>query len=300
MLKGIVTSAFSAVCYASGVVFVRWAYAEGVNSSTAIFLRFFLAALLLGAGLLAWRSRAGAPSGVKVHRGVLFLLGFVLYTIMGTSWFTALQVSPAWLVSLFTAVYPLSIGLGAWLILREPFHPVLLPALGAVVVGGLLLFWQTSDPGAALNPAYLLGSLLMLLNIAAYTTFVLLGRRWVTPEAPEESVFWIMSGAALGTGLLMLVRGQFSFSFPLMGWVWVLCFSLISTVISTVLLWRGIRILGTARAAIVGAFEPLFGILFALLLLGERLAPLQVFGGLLVLAGVGWLHLAGQKGGNAL
>lgn len=271
---------------------MRWAYAAGINPTTAVFLRFFLAAVLLGPAV---RFLIARQPEVTLNRWMLFILGFVLYTIMGASWFTALQLSPAWLVSLFTAVYPLSIGLGSWLILREPFHPVLLPSLGAVVVGGAMLFWQTGSPGSMLEPGALAGSLLMLLNIVAYTTFILVGRRWIDPAAPEASIFWVMAGAALGSAIYAALAGGFSLDFKIEGWLWVVCFSLIATVFSTVFLWRGIRLLGTARAAIVGAFEPVFAILFSLVLLGERLAPLQVAGGVLVLAGVGWLHWSGRK-----
>ena len=297
MLKGILTSSFSAVCYASGVVFVRWAYAAGINSATAVFLRFSLAALLLAVMLFSPAARfiITSPANVRLNRRALFLLGFVLYTIMGASWFTALQLSPAWLVSLFTAIYPLSIGLGAWLLLRDPFQPVLLPALAAVVLGGLLLFWQTGASGGTLGGNALAGSLLMLANVVAYTTFILVGRRYIAPEAPEVSVFWVMAGAALGSGFYTALTGDFSLDFQPMGWLWVLCFAFVATVLSTVFLWRGIRLLGTARAAIVGAFEPVFGILFSLLLLGERLTALQGAGGILVLAGIGWLHWSGRN-----
>jgi drug/metabolite transporter (DMT)-like permease len=291
LLKGILTSTFSAMCYASGVIFVRWAYAAGITPASAVFLRFFLAALLLAPVVHFF---IGHHPTAKIQRRVLFVLGFFLYTIMGAAWFTALQLSPAWLVSLFTAVYPLSVGVGSWLILREPFHIALLPSLAAVVAGGFLLFWQPVDTAGLAQQNVLAGSLLMLLNIAAYTAFILLGRRWIAPDAPEESVFWLVAGAAAGSGCYALLAGGISLDFQPIGWLWVVSFAVFATLLSTIFLWRGIRLLGTARAAIVGAFEPVFAILFSLVVLGERLAPLQVAGGLLVLAGVGWLHWSGR------
>jgi drug/metabolite transporter (DMT)-like permease len=68
--------------------------------------------------------------------------------------------------------------------------------------------------------------------------------------------------------------------------LWVTLFAVISTVLAGTAMWWGIGLIGPSRVAIIGSFEPLVSILLAVVLLGERLLPLQIAGGMLILAGV--------------
>lgn len=54
---------------------------------------------------------------------------------------------------------------------------------------------------------------------------------------------------------------------------------------------KGIRFLGPARSSIIGSIDPVFSIAFAVTLLGERLAGIQILGGILILAGVMWVRV---------
>ncbi|MFN8455526.1 MAG: EamA family transporter [Anaerolineae bacterium] len=60
--------------------------------------------------------------------------------------------------------------------------------------------------------------------------------------------------------------------------------------------WWGINLIGPLGLAILGSFEPVFSIVLAVLLLGERLWPLQVAGGVLIL--VGMFLVQWHPGGN--
>ena len=65
--------------------------------------------------------------------------------------------------------------------------------------------------------------------------------------------------------------------------------------IPTFLFLHGIRAIGPTRAAIISLIEPVAGATLAGILLAELLGPLQVVGGILVLAGAALL----QRGGEA-
>jgi drug/metabolite transporter (DMT)-like permease len=62
--------------------------------------------------------------------------------------------------------------------------------------------------------------------------------------------------------------------------------ALISTVLAAGGFLAGLRRLGPARAATLSTVEPLFTVVFAAIVLGERLSPLQLGGGLVILLGV--------------
>ena len=69
-------------------------------------------------------------------------------------------------------------------------------------------------------------------------------------------------------------------------WLILAAIVLVPTFAAVVLYLEGIRGPGPSQAAVVSTLEPLFTIALAAVVLGERLAPLQLAGAVLVLVGV--------------
>jgi drug/metabolite transporter (DMT)-like permease len=286
--RGATFASLTAVFYATGVLFVRYAYKAGISPGTAIFLRFAIASMALALFLTLTR-RWVRLAGQRV--AALFLLGFLAYTILGTTWFVALSTTPAWLVSLFSALYPLVVSLGSWLFLGEVFDRRLVLALALVLTGSFALFWRPFE-GAALT-----GVWLMVVNIFVVSLYLLVGQHWVHGIPPVVSATWMALGAMVGTLLYALLANQLSFDFAPMGWVWAALFAVVSTALAIVFLWQGIGLLGPSRATIIGSLEPFFSILLSVVVLGEAMSALQVVGGAAVLAGALLARLGTQKNG---
>lgn len=282
MGKGILVATLSVVFFASGAVFVRFAYQAGMTPGAAIFLRFFLATIVLRLGLALSGRWVKLPT--RRIRSLL-LIGLLANTTLGVTWFTALSLIPVWLISLVFAMLPLAISLTSWSIGRERFDAGLAPALAAVLLGGIVIFWRPFE-GAAL-----VGIILMLVNLVVNVAYVLIGQLHITPPPAVVPVFWIVCGASLGTFLYALLSSQLRFDFQPIGWLWVSGMALLSTVLAITLHWLGIRLLGPARSSIIGSTDPVFSITFAVILLGERLTAAQVLGGALILGGVMWVRV---------
>ncbi len=284
MGKGIAAAALSAAFFASGVIFVRYAYQAGLAPGTALVLRFGLAAGILLVMLKAGKRWVRLP---VQEAGVLYVLGLLVYTAMGVTWFVSLSIIPAWLVALFTAIQPVAVILGSWLFLKGDVSRRLLLPLGIVVVGGGLLFWQP------LEKFSMLGVWLMILNLLAYCVYILIGQGWINRRAPEPAIFWIMCGAATGSLVYAAWVNELNFRFEPVGWLWAFCLALFSTVLAITFLWAGIRTLGPARTSIISALDPVFSLILALVVLGERLSGQQVMGAVLIFAGVIIVRLLG-------
>jgi drug/metabolite transporter (DMT)-like permease len=275
--KGSAIATLSAISYGSAVIFVRYAQQAGVSPETVAFLRYAIASLIL----LLFLGLSGRWTKLSFGRAsILFLLGLTAYTIMGLTWVIAFSITPAWLVSLVVALYPLTVTVGSWLFLRERIYTQQVLALGSVLLGGVILFWRPFE-GAAWG-----GIFLMLFNVLISTTYVLVGQRWTRGLPPTVSTVWLIAGAMVGTFLYGLLFNQLSFAFAPAGWIWVTLFATVSTVLAVTMLWWGIGLIGPSRVAILGSFEPLFSILLAVLILGERLFPSQIVGGVFILMGM--------------
>lgn len=283
--RGATLATLSAVSYGTGVIFVRFAYEAGISPGTAIFLRFAIAAAVLSLFLTLTRRWPRLP-----YRRVaaLFLMGFLAYTILGTTWFVALSTTPAWLVSLFSALYPLVVSLGSWLFLGEVLGRRVVLALALVLSGSFALFWHPFE-GAVLT-----GIWLMVLNTIVLALYILVGQRWTQGVSPVASATWMAIGAMVGTFFYALLSSQLSFRFAPTGWVWAFLFAVVSTALAIVFLWSGIGLIGPSRATIIGSSEPLFSILLSVVVLGEVMSVLQVLGGIFVLAGTVLVRVKGR------
>ncbi len=277
LTKGSIQRALSALFYGVATVLARYAFAAGVTPETAICLRFVIAACVLG-GVLAANGQLSKLT--RTHTLVFFLLGLFAYTVMGTTWFIALNSMPSWLVSLFIASYPLTVTLSAWLFLGDTMDAYRWASLFTVILGSVLIILRPFE-GASLVPV-----LLMLGNIVTYTIYMLVGQKWSRGVSPLLSTFWISCGAALGTFLYALAVGRFALAFHPSAWLWLALLGVVSTVLSIVLLWQSVNLIGATRSALVGAISPLVSIVLGVTLLGERMTAIQAVGGALILAGV--------------
>jgi drug/metabolite transporter (DMT)-like permease len=123
---------------------------------------------------------------------------------------------------------------------------------------------------------------------AGYTVFTMLSYRWITEKPRSVLMTYTFGIAALGIGATTVLTGG---SLSPAGWVWQVwlllgLIVLVPTFLAVILLFRGMKRLGTSRTAIVSTMEPIFTIALAALLLGDRLTLTQWLGAALVLGGV--------------
>jgi len=122
----------------------------------------------------------------------------------------------------------------------------------------------------------------------------------IAPMMRRYSPFRI-SAVVLATGWLPLAAAgahqvlaqRFSF-----GWVAWLAFAyaVIGPLFLTNLLWfRAIARVGPSRAALFANFEPFLAVVFAVVLLSDRLYAMEIVGGVLILAGIGLERLWHQS-----
>jgi drug/metabolite transporter (DMT)-like permease len=81
-------------------------------------------------------------------------------------------------------------------------------------------------------------------------------------------------------------------------WFGLIGVGIVSTFVAVLAFYAGAHRIGAARASIVSTVEPIWTITLAGLLFGERLGPLQLAGGAMILAGV-VIAQTGRTGDNA-
>jgi len=264
----------SALCFGSMAIFARMAYASGVDIPTLLLLRFSVASILMWGILFSKRMKL--PQG----RGMVMLLamGAIGYAGQAFSYFTALTYASAGLVALLLYTYPAIVALLSRLVFKHPFTGIQITAVAIALAGTVFIIGKAGDG----KP---LGIFFGLLAALIYSVYILMGSRFPKDVTPTASTVVITSSAALTYSAVVAVKG---FHPPAtgQGWMAVLAIAIVCTVLAILFFFEGLERVGPVRASVFSTIEPVFTVLLAAAVLGERITLTRVFGGALIVGAV--------------
>lgn len=271
----------SSACFATLAVLTRLAYRVGGQPLPMLAWRFAIASLLIGTYLAITAPGALARALPDLPRfAALSLTG---YGAASVCFFFALQHAPASVVTVLLYAYPAMVAVGEALLRRRRIPSTVLWAIALTFVGCALVAGVLDNEttvGAA-------GVALGLIAALGYALFTLLSER-LGSRSRAVLMTYTFGISAVGISALTLLSGQslspISWSAGL--WVLVALMVLLPTVAAVLLFLRGLRELGASRTAIISTLEPVFTILLAAVLLGERMSVLQSLGAALVIGGI--------------
>jgi drug/metabolite transporter, DME family len=277
----------------------RSAYDAGLSPLTFALWRAGLGTL----GLLAILAALAVRGRDRLHwrtldrRTVAALAAAVLVcVVLNLAIFSAFARMSIALALLGLYTYPALVAAGAIAIGEERLDRGRGLALALALFGMAVVVLGGSGGGPGFELA---GFGLALLAAAMQAAYVLLGRRGFPAVPTEEATLVVLGGTTLGFLALTIASGSVDVALlPLRspGEIPVLVWAGVGgAAIPTLLFLLGVRSIGPTRAAIIALIEPVAGATLAAVLLAELLDPLQVAGGVLVLAGAALL----QRGGEA-
>jgi drug/metabolite transporter (DMT)-like permease len=274
---GLLLAVVSASCFGMMPVLTRVVYEDGADPVGVLAVRFALAAVVLLA--LARVRREVLPRGRPLL--ALCVLGGVGYVGMSLCFFLALDRIPAGLCTLLLYFYPaVVVALGALLLGERP-RAAVVTCVVAATAGTALTIGPVGGSGR------LTGVLLALGAALFYAGFILAGSR-ITGVGPLATTAVVLSAGTVVLGALALVTQPQLPSRP-SAWLALLGVALIGTVVAVTAFFAALALLGASDTAIVSTVEPVVSVGLAALVLGERLSPVQLLGGLAVLVAVGTL-----------
>lgn len=267
--------------------------------------RFAIAALCL-VTLTVWHARVERRSfpAPKTFRefALLFSLGLTGIFCYNAVFFTGLKLTTATSGALIVAINPLLTAVLSALWLRERVSPTQAAGLLISLVGVSIVISKGSFAVIA-NFAFNKGDLIMLGAPLCWALYSILGKKALGAFTPLAATAY---AALFGTLLLVpaavvehaLLGGPWP-SFSWVGWLAILQLALLGTVVGFVWWYQGVGLIGASRAAVFVNLVPFFGALQAAWLLGEKVVLPQLFGGMLVVAGVYWGgRVKGKKEGE--
>jgi drug/metabolite transporter (DMT)-like permease len=269
----------------------RFAYDAGMQPLAFVTWRGAVG-FLATAAFVTWRmARRDAPltrpadldGRARVSLGIAALMGFVLNLCMFIA-FDRITVALA-LLGFYT--YPVMVAAGNVALGREPLDRPRFAALVLAVIGMVAVVASQLDPAAGIR-FDAIGVGLAIGAAMSQAVFVFVSRSGYR-AVPADQAMAVVLGVTVACGVVVSVAtgATTPLSYPIEApsVLPLLVFTgLFAAAIPSMLFLTGIRLVGGTGAGILMLFEPVVGVLLAAWLLGEGLAPVQVLGGLAILA----------------
>jgi drug/metabolite transporter (DMT)-like permease len=120
---------------------------------------------------------------------------------------------------------------------------------------------------------------------AIYAVYIVTGTRLAARIAPLALSTVVVTSAAVVFVVVAALEGP-QLPRTATGWFALTAIALVCTVAAITLFFAGLARIGPTQASTLSTVEPLFTVVLAATILGERIAPVQIAGGGLILAAV--------------
>ena len=276
--KGYSAGALAAACYGLNPLFALPLYARGMDVDSVLFYRYFFAVVMMGVLLKV--------EGQTFHlhrREILPLLGLgLLFSCSSLFLFLSYNYMDAGIASTLLFIYPILTALIMALVYKEKVSRKTVLSISLAFVG-ILLLTRTSGGGMV----SLLGIALVFLSSLTYALYIVAVNRSFLKDFPSAKITFY----ALLSGILIYVvrlQGCTTLQIPSDLFMWGCCFGLafFPTIISLVFMNISIHHIGSTRASILGALEPVTALIVGVLVFHEAFTFRIFCGIVLVLGGV--------------
>ena len=284
---GFIQIIFSGMCFGALGFFGKMAYQRNILPGELLALRYSIAAVIMGIIILLTN-----PKSLKLSRFHLLsslMLGIFGYALFSSLFFIALTGLSASLTVLLLYTYPVMVALLAQIILKEHLGKLGIISLIVVSVGIVGLVWgewSVSEPKfliAGIGAAFF------------YSLYIMYSRKYLNDVPATPSSFYVQLGAGITLSLIhfrdltrpsdILTNHAFL----------IVSMAIVCSIMAMTLFLAGLRRVTSNEASILSTTEPLFGVLIAALFLHEKLSPIQIAGGVLILIGMILISRSKQK-----
>lgn len=279
MIKGFFFAALSAICYGTNPLGALNLYAQGYSPENVLFYRFFTAALLLFAVILA----KGSHFKITLKEfGALVAFGF-LFAVSSLTYYASFKYMDAGLASTLLFLYPLEVSVLMAIFFKEKIKAWTVVST-AVSMSGVALLYR-GDDGVPLSTA---GLVLVFASSLSYAIYMVMANRINLQMGSVKMTFYaicfclvflLLYSVTFGSGLPPLFTQASS-------WGWGFMLGLVPTVLSLIFMVKAVKIIGSTPTAILGALEPVTAVAIGVLVFGEILTGRLIAGIILILGSV--------------
>lgn len=286
---GFILAIFGTALFSLKSIFIKLAYAEGLNSDSVLMIRMAIA-LPIYLVILFWLSRVKTkPEGLNSKLLKITFLGFIGYYLASYLDLKGLEMISAQLERLTLFTYPFMVAILGALFFKTPITRKVILAL-FISYGGLLIVFakEVSLTGEQVP----LGTLLVFLAALSFSFYVLFGKQMINQIG---SLWFTTLAMSISSVFVLLHFGLFSdfsnLTITPIAWLWLGLLAIFSTVIPSFMISEAIAKIGPAQTGIVGILGPIVTMGLAITILEEVFTVWHALGMILVIGGVALLTI---------
>jgi drug/metabolite transporter (DMT)-like permease len=272
--KGCIYAILSGFCYGFLGYFGVNLIDSGLSICNMLCWRFIISSILLGL-MLCIKTSVIEKSYLPIIR--LFFSGAFFYALCTIIYFFSshyIGTGPA-MVIFFT--YPAIV-----IILNRLIFGIVVGTSSYIAFILLIVGIMCLADLDTLNFDFL-GMSLGLVSAVFYAAYMVATAR--IKLSPLLSSFLVSLGCAFTCFVWAYLEGSFTFPEGSFVWLNLISLGIIATAVPILLLLESMQYISSERASMLSVLEPVFVVIFGVLLLGESLTVIQVFGIIIILSG---------------
>lgn len=273
LLKGYVFVIISAVIFGCMPLMAKHIYADGVNSISLVFMRNLFSLPVLAA-LSLWENRSLKIAPKNLPRvGIVSIFGYVLTPYL---LFTSYDYMDSGAATVLHFVYPVAVILIELIFFRKGLSLGGIIGLSLFTVG-LPLFYT---PGVQIG---LIGSIIAIVSGITYAIYIVLIGKLKPENGGFTFSFYLAIFATVTLFIIALATGKLSLPKSPLAWILSVTFGILVNGGAMMLFQRGTFIIGSSKAALISAMEPVTSLLVGAMFLSEHVGILAIVGSALLI-----------------
>ncbi|MDE7412205.1 MAG: DMT family transporter [Muribaculaceae bacterium] len=275
-LKGFLLGIFAAAAYGSIPLFTIPLYNEGMTVNSALFWRYLLAIPVMAIFMIA-RKESFKINSLK--EGLLLAGAGIIVGLSSVCLFQSYKYMDVGIASTLLFVYPVLVALIMASFFKERMKLYSWLFLAGTIVGiGMLC--KTSG-GRTIST---IGLIMISLSSLFYAIYIVgVNRTSLARLSSLKVIFYLLTFGLLVFIIAIACQGSFQIPSSFQSWGNAIGLAIIPTALSFWLTTLAIQHIGATNTAILGAFEPVTGVLVSLFAFHGVLSPRETVGIILIL-----------------
>ncbi len=292
--KGVILVFFGALCFSTKGIFAKLAFKYGVNGLQILMLRMLFA--LPFYLIILWNEyRIKQPTVIQKNDWInIITLGLIGYYLAALFDFIGLQYVSASLERNIIFTYPTFVLIMSKIFFNRKINTTQITAVIICYLGIVIAFY--SDKSSYVSANLTKGTIYILLSALTYALYLVKSDKLIKNIGTVRFTCISMIVSCLAVIVhFVLLHGWNIFNFPAQVYWIGLIIAIVSTVLPSFLMTKGIAYIGSSNMAIIASIGPIATIFLSYYILDEQFTLLHLIGTAFVLIGVLFISIQGNK-----
>lgn len=276
-IAGVFLVVISGVCYGFSPILAVYAYRGGASVSDYVFLRYSIASLFYLLYIFIYK-RSIFSMLVKIPLALPLMAG-VSQAVSTYLYMSTVKSISAGLAAILFYTYIVWVAVWGFIFKKERLK---MPGIAGIV---LALIGLALVVGVSWGKISTIGIIMGLASALASSGVVMAGNETLKQLEPVVASAFISLFTAVPLFLFGSATGTLQFQMSSAAWLAAIASAVISCNIALFTFMAGMKRVGSTIASVLCTAEPVTAVVFSALLLSQKMTPLQLLGGLVILIG---------------